>query len=79
MIGLVDPVWNQTFNKKNVLELVKQNTPYINFWYTKLAIDYLFVNEMREYLNPGWIDRMSARSEERGQTRAESANRDFGG
>ncbi len=37
---------------------VKSNTPFINLFYTRAAIDYLFFYELQEAMNPGYLARM---------------------
>lgn len=44
------------------------NTPYNNLFYTRMAADYLFLYEVQEALNPGYLRRMERRVEkENGQ------------
>lgn len=37
--------------------------PFLNLWYSKLAIDQAFLNEMQESLSPGYLDKMRARAQ----------------
>ncbi len=54
---------------KKLLQLVEGNAPIINMWYTRWAYDYLIGYNIKEFLDPGFFDRMKARHEEnRGQT-----------
>jgi len=54
---------------KKFLELVEGNAPIINMWYTRAAYDYLIGYQIKEFLDPGFFERMRARHEEkRGQT-----------
>lgn len=47
-----------------------QNTPLINMWYAKPALDLLILNSMRESLSPGFIQRQArTRREDFGQER----------
>jgi hypothetical protein len=47
---------------------VVNNTPYNNLFYTRMAADYLFLYEIQESLNPGYLRRMERRVEnEQGQ------------
>jgi hypothetical protein len=39
------------------------NTPFINLFYTRLALDYLFLWQVQEYLNPGFLRRFEHRVE----------------
>jgi len=38
-----------------------RNTPYMNLFYGKLAVDYLFAYELTEFVNPGYFKRMERR------------------
>jgi hypothetical protein len=40
------------------------NTPYANLFYTRMAMDYLFLYELQENLNPGYLRRMERRVEQ---------------
>jgi hypothetical protein len=54
---------------KKFLELVEGNAPIINMWYTRAAYDYLIGYQIKEFLDPGFFERMRIRHEEtRGQT-----------
>lgn len=47
----------------------QQNTPFLNLFYTKTALDYLILYRIQESLNPGFLRRMEKRIErENGQT-----------
>ena len=43
------------------VNLALQNTPYINMWYARAALDYLFLNAMREASSPGYLRRQRER------------------
>jgi hypothetical protein len=43
------------------LRLAMRNTPFMNLFYSKLALDYLFVYELTEFANPGYFERMERR------------------
>lgn len=50
------------------LRFVVSNTPGNNLFYTRMALDYLFLYEMQEAMSPGYLRRMERRAEEeRGQ------------
>lgn len=50
------------------LRTLINNTPYNNLFYTRIAIDYLFLYEIQEAMNPGYLRRMERRiQEENGQ------------
>lgn len=38
-----------------------QNTPFLNLFYTRPALDYLFLNSMREAASPGYLKRTEKR------------------
>jgi hypothetical protein len=38
-----------------------QNTPWINLFYTRPALDYLVLNSLREAATPGYLKRNEAR------------------
>jgi hypothetical protein len=42
---------------------LKSNTPLINLWYTKAAIDHAFLQQLQENLSPGYLARMKARAQ----------------
>tara|TARA_R110000823_G_C15949164_1_gene501411 strand:- start:17 stop:2638 length:2622 start_codon:yes stop_codon:yes gene_type:complete len=50
--GNVDAVTTKGFR------FLVSNTPYINLFYTKTALDYLFIYGMMEKANPGYLNRM---------------------
>ncbi len=51
-----------------VLRAVKDNTPFLNLFYTRTAIDYLFLYQLQEAMNPGYLRRMERRiKKEQGQ------------
>ncbi len=37
------------------------NTPYLNLFYTRMALDYAFLYDMQESMNPGYLRRMEKR------------------
>lgn len=41
------------------LDVAINNTPFINLFYTRTALDILFLNAMRESLNPGYLARQA--------------------
>jgi hypothetical protein len=53
----------------DVLRLAQNNTPFINLFYTRMALDYLILYDMQEAISPGTLRRMERRAErEQGQT-----------
>ncbi len=50
------------------LRIAVANTPFANLFYTRPALDYLFLYQVQEALNPGFLRRMERRlKEENGQ------------
>jgi hypothetical protein len=45
----------------NVMKLALQNTPFINLFYTRAAMEYLFLFGIQEASNPGYLRRMEKR------------------
>jgi ribosomal protein S20 len=43
--------------------LLISNTPFANLFYTRMALDYLFLYRIQEWLNPGYLRRMERRIE----------------
>jgi hypothetical protein len=55
-------------NAGKALDLMLSNTPFINLFYTRPAMDFLFINSLREAVRPGYLARQSTRlKKERGQ------------
>lgn len=47
----------------NALRIALDNTPFINAFYSRMAVNYLFAYGLQEYLNPGYLRRMERRVE----------------
>lgn len=45
----------------NVMRTITNNTPFINLFYTRQALDYLILYELQEMVNPGYLRRMEGR------------------
>lgn len=43
------------------VRLVRSHMPFVNLWYTSTAIDRAFMNELQDYLSPGYTQRMQRR------------------
>lgn len=43
------------------VRLVRSHTPFVNLWYTSSVIDRAFMNELQDYLSPGYLQRMETR------------------
>lgn len=44
------------------LNLVRQNAPLVNLWYTKAAIDHAGMHALQENLSPGYLSKMKQRA-----------------
>ena len=44
-----------------VVQQVINNTPFVNLFYTRMALDYLFLYQLQESVNPGYLFRMENR------------------
>jgi hypothetical protein len=45
----------------DALRVALNNTPYLNLFYTRIALDYLLFYRIQEWLNPGYLARMEQR------------------
>lgn len=45
-------------------KLAMDNTPYVNLWYTRAALDYLLLYHLREMMSPGTLRRMERRAKQ---------------
>lgn len=43
------------------VRLVRSHTPFVNLWYTSAVIDRAFMNEVQDYLSPGYLQRMETK------------------
>lgn len=69
-LGQVDDVmelWNRMKNGDDVasasFRMGLNNTPFINMFYTRMALDYLIIYRIQEAMNPGYLKRMERRAE----------------
>lgn len=67
-IGFMNDVAALAFTLKKLddpraqtLQLLKNNTPFINLWFLRGGLDFLFFNGIQEQLNPGYTQRASDR------------------
>ena len=67
-IGQVDTVaelWTKARKGEDVgatlLAFGKNNTPFINLFYTRMALDYMFLYQLQEMTNPGYLSRLERR------------------
>jgi hypothetical protein len=55
--------------RAELLKLVKDNVPFANLFYARLALDQLIFNQLQEAMNPGYLRRVEKRvKEQNGQT-----------
>lgn len=47
------------------VKLVRDNAPFLNMIYTRMAIDYLFMYRFQEWMNPGYLRRMEGRMKQK--------------
>ncbi|MGE4334962.1 MAG: hypothetical protein AB7E55_03180 [Pigmentiphaga sp.] len=45
------------------LRIGLQNAPYVNLFYSRIALDYLLIYQLQDFLNPGYLRRMERRLE----------------
>ena len=45
----------------NAFRMAMNNTPFINLFYTRAALDYIILYELQEMINPGYLSRMEQR------------------
>lgn len=51
----------QTKPAARAVRLVRSHMPFVNMWYTATAIDRAVMNELQDYLSPGYLSRLEAR------------------
>lgn len=47
----------------DALRFAKGNTPFINLWYARAAIDHLVLHDLQEQVSPGYLRKMRKRSQ----------------
>lgn len=52
----------ETHAAAEALRFLKSNTPLINLWYTRAAIDHAFLQQVQESVSPGYLARMKQRA-----------------
>lgn len=69
LIGLWNKARSGDDPSSEAFRFVLGNTPFVNLFYTRAALDYLLLYRIQEWLNPGSLRRMEKRVEkENGQT-----------
>lgn len=52
-----------------LVRFTRSNTPFMNTWYAKAALDHLLWNQAAEYLSPGYLSAIRSRAQrDYGQT-----------
>ena len=46
----------------SALRIIRSHMPFVNLWYTSTAIDRYVMNDIQEYLSPGYLARMERRT-----------------
>jgi hypothetical protein len=72
-INTVLDLWNKAKQGKDfspeALRAVLDNTPFINLFYLRTGLNYLFLHSLQELLNPGYLRRQEQRiKQQNGQT-----------
>lgn len=52
----------QTHAGAEAVRYAKGHMPFVNLWYAKAAIDHAALNDLQEYLSPGYLSRMRQRA-----------------
>lgn len=79
LLGLLESLREGEPKASRFLSFALGNTPFINFWATRAALDYLFISSLREAVSPGYIARQERRMrEEYGQEPMLEPLRPFG-
>ena len=53
----------------DAFKLIKGNTPFINFWYAKAVLQHLWLDDLKEQIQPGYLERMQRADDKHGNTR----------
>ena len=61
LIGLFQKGVHAEAKAKEAMDLIVSQAPFVNLWYTRAALDTLFLNSMRETLSPGYVYRQEER------------------
>ena len=51
----------QTKPASRAVRIVRSHMPFVNMWYTSTVIDRAVMNELQDYLSPGYLRRMEAK------------------
>jgi len=64
IVGMVQKVINGDADAGDAFRFVQNNTPVINLWYTRYALDTLILYNLQEMLGPGTLRRRERRMKE---------------
>ena len=56
----------ETHAGAELLRFARQNTPFLNLWYARAAIDHMGFNDLQEQLSPGYLARQRAAARQMG-------------
>lgn len=69
VVDIITNINNPKKAGKKFVQLAEGNVPFLNMYYSKAAYDYLLGYQIKEFLDPGYFERIKQRNEEkRGQT-----------
>lgn len=58
LMGLKTAIMRGEDSGAKAMKILINNTPFINLFYTRAAMDYLFLYQLQESLNPGYLRRL---------------------
>ena len=53
----------ETHAGAEAVRFAKSHLPFLNLWYAKAAIDHAALQDLQEYLSPGYLSRMQQRAQ----------------
>ena len=69
VVDIITNINNPKKAGKKFIQLAEGNIPFLNMYYSKAGYDYLIGYQIKEFLDPGYFERIKQRNEEkRGQT-----------
>lgn len=72
-VGDVAKIWAAAREGKDVsaktLNVALSNTPYLNLFYAREPLNRLFIYQLQEYMNPGYLRRMESRMQQQNNQR----------
>lgn len=52
----------ETFFGADSIRFARGNTPFVNLWYVRAAIDHMIIHDLQEQVSPGYLRRMRQRT-----------------